>query len=65
MTQKAAAQDWSWLSEARVGPIAVPLGNVAADARVLLRTVEYVDLNADEHGNAVVVEERLVELLGA
>jgi len=65
MAQKPAAQGWSWLSAARVGPMAVPFGNVADGGKVVLRVTEYVDLESDEHGNAVVVEERLVELRGA
>lgn len=51
---------WSELATARIGPLYVPIPNAGKNARVLLRTVEYV--TEADHGNAVVFDERLVKL---
>jgi CRISPR-associated protein (TIGR03984 family) len=49
---------WSVVSEARVGSIAVPVADLAAGGRVVLRYTEYL-APEDEHGNVAVIEERL------
>lgn len=50
-------EGWSRLSTAQVGRLDVPVGNVNAEERVVLKAVEY--LATTKHGNVIVVDERL------
>jgi CRISPR-associated protein (TIGR03984 family) len=59
-TGKYASQGWSRLGTARVGVLHVPLAAVAEGARAALVAQEY--LGEREHGNVVVIDERLVKL---
>lgn len=59
-TGKQENDGWSELATARIGGRRIPVGNVARNQRVLLHSVEYV-VEVD-HGNAVVFDERLVEI---
>jgi len=57
-----APPGWQWLSSARIGKLAVPRDG---GRRLRLRSREYLGLapgEAGEHGNVVVLEERLVDI---
>jgi CRISPR-associated protein (TIGR03984 family) len=58
---KEIKQDWSCISAARIGKLAVPVAGIEYKDRVQLKFVEYLD-TCDEHGNVAVVEERLLGL---
>jgi CRISPR-associated protein (TIGR03984 family) len=51
-------RDWSYISAARTGKIAVPIENINRNDRVKLRFREYLSI-CDRHGNVAIVEERL------
>jgi len=51
---------WSELATARIGALAVPVGNVSKNQRISLHSLEYV-VEA-EHGNVVIFDERLLKL---
>jgi CRISPR-associated protein (TIGR03984 family) len=55
-------ENWSCISAARIGKLAVPIGKIARNDRVKLRFQEYLGV-CDEHGNVAVVEERLMGLI--
>ncbi len=59
---RTAFNGWSYLSEARIGQLAVPISNIRQKDRVALQVQEYFD-ECDDHGNVAVVEERLISLL--
>ena len=59
--EKQPNQGWTRLSEARIGPIDVPVTGIPPHGHVILKTVEYVK-EVDNHGNVAVVEERLSKL---
>jgi CRISPR-associated protein (TIGR03984 family) len=54
------AAGWSELATARIGALKIPLAGIQRGQRVRLKTVEY--LTQREHGNVVVLDERLVAL---
>jgi CRISPR-associated protein (TIGR03984 family) len=56
-----AFNGWSYLSEARIGQIAVPISNIETKERVALQVKEYLQ-ECDDQGNIAVVEERLISL---
>jgi CRISPR-associated protein (TIGR03984 family) len=58
---RSAFNGWSYLSEARIGQIAVPISNIGTRERVALRVREYLQ-ECDDQGNVAVVEERLIGL---
>lgn len=60
-SQTSEKVGWSELSTARIGTLAVPIGNVKPKQRVYLHTREYLS-TMDTYGNVAVVEERLMEL---
>lgn len=57
---------WSDLATARIGTLSVPVESVARGGRVILRFREYFGLApgaaGERHGNAAVLEERLLGL---
>jgi CRISPR-associated protein (TIGR03984 family) len=53
------APEWSSLSTARIGTLAVPLANIPQSRRVILRAREYM-AQEPEHGNAYIADERLL-----
>lgn len=56
------AGGWSCLAEGRIGTLYVPLAGVcAADQRVQMKTLEYLQTDSD-YGNTHILAERLVEL---
>jgi CRISPR-associated protein (TIGR03984 family) len=57
-----ALNDWSYLSEARIGQLAVPIGLVRHHEYVTLEVKEYLQ-EYDNHGNVAVIEERLINLV--
>jgi CRISPR-associated protein (TIGR03984 family) len=59
-TGRPIGNGWSELATARIGALPVPISGVGRKQRVLLHSVEYV-IEA-EHGNAVVLDERLLNL---
>jgi CRISPR-associated protein (TIGR03984 family) len=58
---KRKTENWSFLSSARIGTLAVPIANIKPNKRVSLNYIEYLKI-ADDHGNVVVAEERLIGL---
>jgi CRISPR-associated protein (TIGR03984 family) len=52
---------WGKLATARIGSIDVPVRGLAADKRVYLNAIEYLQAD-EEYGNVSVVEERLTKL---
>jgi CRISPR-associated protein (TIGR03984 family) len=58
---RSAFNGWSYLSEARIGQIAVPISNIGTRERVALRVKEYLQ-ECDDQGNVAVVEERIISL---
>lgn len=56
-----SADGWLSLSAARIGTLRVPVNSSSTKARVWLEAVEYVA--RDTHGNASIVDERLVALV--
>jgi CRISPR-associated protein (TIGR03984 family) len=58
---RSAFNGWSYLSEARIGQMAVPISNIGTSERVALRVKEYLQ-ECDDQGNVAVVEERLMSL---
>jgi CRISPR-associated protein (TIGR03984 family) len=58
---RSAFNGWSYLSEARIGQMAVPISNIGTSERVALRVKEYLQ-ECDDQGNVAVVEERLLGL---
>jgi CRISPR-associated protein (TIGR03984 family) len=65
-SNKAIVDGWSWLATSRIGKLAVPLGNIDAHERVCLLYKEYYGFDwgpaGKDHGNVVVLEERLIGL---
>jgi CRISPR-associated protein (TIGR03984 family) len=59
--KKEIDPNWSYLSAARIGKLAVPVAGIKRNDRVKLRFREYLGV-CDEHGNVAVVEERLIDL---
>jgi CRISPR-associated protein (TIGR03984 family) len=62
---RTLAAGWSRLAAGRIGTLPVPFGGLQPKERLQLSTVEYFGQApglAGEHGNVVVVEERLVKL---
>jgi CRISPR-associated protein (TIGR03984 family) len=59
---RSAFNGWSYLSEARIGQIAVPISNIGTKERVALQVKEYLQ-ECDDQGNVAVVEERLIGLV--
>ena len=59
-TGRRPADGWSELATARIGALCVPVAGVQQHQRVLLHAREYV--TEGDHGNAVVIEERLLRL---
>lgn len=59
-TGRSMANGWSELATARIGALPVPIGDVGKKQQVLLHSLEYVA--EAEHGNAFVLDERLVKL---
>lgn len=60
------SKGWSLLGDARIGKLMVPVADVADNERVYLESREYFGCAPDEpgaHGNIVVLEERLMQLL--
>lgn len=55
------SEKWGILSEARIGQLRVPVGQLKAGQTVCLRAIEYL-AEVDEYGNVAVVEERLLGL---
>lgn len=62
----AIAEGWSWLATSRIGKLAVPIVGIGNNDRVRLRYEEYYGFDlgpaGQEHGNVVVLEERLIGL---
>lgn len=60
------AEGWSCLAEARIGTLYVPIPNIDQDRCVQLKACEYFGLASGEagkeHGNTVVLAERLLGL---
>jgi CRISPR-associated protein (TIGR03984 family) len=61
-------ENWSYLSAARIGKIAVPIQGISGQQKVGLRFREYLGIwttekPEDNHGNVVVLEERLLGLI--
>jgi CRISPR-associated protein (TIGR03984 family) len=52
-------RDWSYLSAARIGKLAVPVAGIEHKDRVKLEFIEYLNI-CDDYGNVAVVEERLI-----
>lgn len=59
-TGQSFGSEWSELATARIGALLVPVANATQNQRVLLHSVEY--LVEGEHGNAIIYDERLLEL---
>lgn len=59
---RSAFNGWSYLSEARIGQMAVPISNIGTKERVALEVKEYLQ-ECDAQGNIAVVEERLIGLV--
>jgi CRISPR-associated protein (TIGR03984 family) len=59
-TENPPGDGWSELAAARIGAMPVPISGVGPNARVILRTREY--LAEYEHGNVAVLDERLMRL---
>lgn len=59
-TGRSMMNGWSELATARIGALHVPIGDLGKKQKVLLHSLEYVV--EVEHGNAVVLDERLVKL---
>lgn len=57
----AAHPGWATLTAARIGQLSLPLPGSAADHRAVLLAREYVAV-CDHHGNAGVIDERLIGL---
>jgi len=55
------SEKWGILSEARIGQLKVPVGQLKAEQTVCLQAIEYL-AEVDEYGNVAVVEERLLGL---
>jgi len=59
-TRNRLADGWSELATPRIGAMPVPIPGVKPNARVVLRTREY--LAEYDHGNVAVLDERLMRL---
>ncbi|NJL99418.1 MAG: TIGR03984 family CRISPR-associated protein [Synechococcaceae cyanobacterium SM2_3_2] len=55
------ASQWGSIASARVGSLAVPIGEIQQDSYVYLHSREYL-AEVDEFGNVAVVEERMIKL---
>jgi CRISPR-associated protein (TIGR03984 family) len=61
MTEARGAPGWSVLTEARTGPLYVPVSGLKENERAALHVREYLTVERC-HGNTLVAEERLVEI---
>jgi CRISPR-associated protein (TIGR03984 family) len=65
--QLSLADGWSALAAGRIGTLRVPFAGLRNNQRLQLLTIEYFGLDhstaSQDHGNVVVIEERLVKLV--